>query len=165
MRSAKIKSYMFLYDKYISKFYKRLGITLTKEEIAAAMEEVMDSLSEQDKHILVQYGIYKYVDKVAKMEERTVKWTSRKLDLALDHLLTPANICLGNPDRMFKHAGTSLTMSGLPMRTINALCKMNITTFGDLKFWLSFGPYQLYRIPGVGKAGLVWIVAEMYKLE
>jgi hypothetical protein len=121
-------------------------------------------MSERDRHFLTQYSTYHRADVVARVEEYngskiTTKKAQSVISIALNHLMTPNNVATITGVSMFVHSGKYLTNSPhFSTRTLKALKKQNILTTSDLETWVGLGAPFLFRIPGVGKAGVIEIL-------
>lgn len=161
-----MQQYNLLYEKYFKKYRKGMRGELSQKTIQNRIRKTLERLGERDRHLLVLLATYNSVSKIAWMEDMSVKKLKSKLDIAINHLLTPANVTYISGNKMFKHTGNPLTSNQFDTRTLNALRKKsNITTDDDLKAWLSYGEYNIFRLPGCGKATVNQIVNAMYKLR
>lgn len=158
--------YNIIYDKYFKKYRRGMKGTLSYKTIQNRVRNVLESLGERDRHLLVLLATYNSSKSIAKIEDMDVKKIDNKINIAINHLITPANVTYITGKKMFKHTGTMLSTMNFDTRTLNALKKKsNIITDDDLKAWLKYGEYQLFRLPGCGKTAIVQIVNRLYELN
>lgn len=158
--------YRKIYEAYFARYRAKGSKQLKPATIDSRIRKIIEDMNERDRHILMLLGTYRYVDHIAKIEEKSVKKISQQIDIALNHLITPANVMDVCGTSFFKHHGKSLSTYNLSKRTLNALNKKSsIYTDGDLRKWLSYGSYQLFRLPGIGKAGIAELMPLMYILK
>ena len=158
--------YNIIYEVCFKKYRKGMRGTLSYKKINNRVRKVLEDLGERDRHLLVLLATYGSVSRIARMEDMSVKKLNSKLKIALNHLVTPANVTYITGNKMFKHTGKPLTSYNFSTRTLNALRnKSNITTDDDLKAWLKYGDLNLFRLPGCGIAAIRQIIDVMYKLR
>lgn len=156
-----------LYERYFEGIRKRYTKKpLMETTIIKRMKKVIKSLPEIDQHYLYLYGTYGDLHHVATMNDVAYTVATRRVHIALCHLITPRNVQEITGCTLFKHSGKSLKMYStvLSGRTINALKRQDIETIDDLRAWLSQGIIFLYRVPGVGKWGVLEILTLLTKL-
>lgn len=160
-----MQQYNIIYDKYFKKYRRGMKGALAYKTIQNRVKAVLEKLGERDRHLLVLLATYNSVSRIARIEDMDIKKLESKLLIAVNHLITPANVTYITGKKMFKHTGKNLSSLNFDTRTLNALKKKsNITTDEDLKAWLKYGDYHLFRLPGCGKAAVVQIVNRMYGL-
>lgn len=154
-------SYKFLYDNYFSPVRKQYTKRkLSDRTVHNRMTKLINTMSMQDRHYLELYDKYHSAHRVAVMTETTQKKAAHRINLALNHLITPTHIEYATMVELFDHEGTKLSIfDNLSTRTLNALRRQDILTDKDLSKWLSFNLTYLYNIPGVGK----WSQLEILK--
>lgn len=158
--------YKNIYNFYFIEYRRGMRGALSEKTIEKRIRTVMEKLNERDRHILMLVAIYNSNSLIAKVEEIDVKTVGRRVDIAVSHLVTPANVEYVTGRKLFAHTGKSLSLFPLSTRTLNALRKKSdITTIDDLKKWLSYGYRQIYRLPGVGKWGILEILSLAYTLK
>lgn len=156
-----------LYERYFEGIRKRYTKKpLMEKTIIKRMNKVVKCLPEIDRHYLFLYGTYHDLHRVAIMNDVDYAIAKRRVYIALCHLITPRNVQEITGCTLFKHSGKSLKTysSVLSGRTINALKRQDIETIDDLRAWLSQGIIFLYRVPGVGKWGVLEILTLLTKL-
>lgn len=153
-------SYKYLYDNYFSKVRKEYTKRkLSDRTVHSRMTKLINTMSMQDRHYLELFDKYHTAHRVAVMTETTQKKAASRINLAINHLITPNNIEYVTMVELFDHTGTRLSVfDNLSTRTLNALNKQNILTDNDLAKWLSFNLTYLYNIPGIGKWGQMEIL-------
>lgn len=158
-----MSSEITLYNMYFLPLRKQLRTRrdLNDDEITERVKTVLDErLNETDRYFLRMYAIYKSYDRLSKATEVDPRRVRRKYNLAVKHLVTPANanlIMFNN--RLFKHTGDSLALSNcFTTRTINALKAEGIVTSDDLTVWFRMSSTNLFRIPNVGQSGIIEIL-------
>ena len=160
-----MKDYTVIYENCFKRFRKGMKRELAKSGYNKRIEFVLSKLNEEDRHILTYYNIGMNIDQIAKSMEINSKRAARKLDTAMKHLITPNNVVYITGKKLFKHEGKSLILYNMDKRYLNALDRSGITTDKDLVSWLSFHPYQIFRIPGVGVGGITQILTVVYELK
>ena len=153
-------SYKFLYDNYFSPVRKQYtNRKLSDKTVRSRLDKLIGTMSIQDRHYLDLYDMYHSAHRVAVMTETTQKKAAQRINLAINHLITPANIEYVIMVDLFEHEGEKLSIfDNLSTRTLNALKKQDILTDCDLSKWLSFNLTYLYNIPGIGKWGQLEIL-------
>ena len=153
-------SYKFLYDNYFSPVRKQYtNRKLSDKTVRSRLDKLIGTMSIQDRHYLELYDMYHSAHRVAVMTETTQKKAAQRINLAINHLITPANIEYVIMVDLFEHEGEKLSIfDNLSTRTLNALKKQDILTDCDLSKWLSFNLTYLYNIPGIGKWGQLEIL-------
>lgn len=158
--------YSKIYDAYFARYRRGIKGKLAKKTIESRIRKVVEKLDERDRHMIMLLSMYGTHRRVSLVEDKPIKKVIQQCDTALNHLITPTNVELVTGRNMFKHEGLSLGAYNLSTRTLNALRKKShIETDGDLKQWLKYGSYQLFRLPGIGKGGLSELIPLMYKLK
>ena len=158
--------YNIIYEVCFKKYRKGMRGALSYKTINNRVRKVLEDLGERDRHLLILLATYRSVSRIARMEDMSVKKLNSKLNIALNHLVTPANVTYITGNKMFKHTGKPLTSYNFSTRTLNALRKKsNITTDDDLKAWLKYGDSNLFRLPGCGIVAIRQIIDIMYKLR
>lgn len=158
--------YRRIYETYYARYRRGIKGKLSDKTIESRIRSVIEGLNERDRHMILLLASYGTVSRVALVEEKDIKKVTQQCEVALNHLITPANVEKVTGRKLFKHEGVSLGAYNLSNRTLNALKrKSNILTDGDLKQWLKHGSYQLFRLPGIGKGGLSELIPLMYKLK
>ena len=160
-----MKNYTKIYKDYFKTFRKNMKGDLSESTYSKRIDKILNELAEEDRHILIYYNLGMNVDQISKSIEIDSKRTRKKLNNALKHLITPNNVVYVTGNKMFQHKGKSLTLYDMSTRYINALSRSGIDTDNDLITWLSFHPYQILRIPGIGVGGLTEILSVVYELK
>lgn len=162
---------MLAWTKLYKRYFRPIRLRYTKKELKAEtiekrMQQVIDRLPEIDRHYLYLSGMYTDAYRIAIMNDVTHTIAVRRTNIALCHLITPKNVQEIIGCTLFKHEGENLEMyfTILSRRTINALKRQEIETVDDLRAWLSHGIIFLYRVPGVGKWGVLEILTLLTKL-
>lgn len=160
-----------LQTEYIyNRFFRDIRALFTKRVISITQAEkrvnkVIENMSESDEHILELLSLYNTSARIAEAEGFTTKQAARKTQAAIRRLVTPINVESVTGLTLFKHNGVQLSkFKYFSKRTLNALNRQNIWTVEDLTLWLSLGGKYLFRIPGVGQAGVIEIL-NMYLNE
>lgn len=163
----------YLYDIYFkrirSKYTKR---ALSEKTIVKRMHDLLESMNEVDRHYLSLLGMYQSTYRVASMAEVSYKKAAHRISVAVEHMMTPRNVVKVIGINIFDNKGESLGASlQLSTRTIRALSRSGIKTYLDLWKWIDIGLVNIYRVPGVGKWGVIEIlhlmmseVEEHYKM-
>ena len=153
-------SYKFLYDNYFSPVRKQYtNRKLSDKTVRSRLDKLISTMSIQDRHYLELYDMYHSAHRVAIMAETTQKKAAYRINVSLNHLITPTNIKSIIGIELFNHKGTKLSiLDNLSTRVLNALKKQGILTDCDLSKWLSFNLTYLYNIPGIGKWGQLEIL-------
>lgn len=161
-----MQKYIRIYEMYFKRYRVKMRGDLSPKTIQNRVRKVLDKLSERDRHLLIMAATYSSTRNIAKLEDTNLKRLDRRIAVAVNHLITPENVEYVTGKKLFKHKGALLYTLDFDTRTINALKKKsNITTDEDLKAWLRYNDYQLFRLPGCGKVAIVQIVNRLYKLN
>lgn len=161
-----MSQYTKIYTQYFMRYRRGIKGELSSKTIDKRVSEVMESLAERDRHMIMLAAIYGSNRRIARAENMEIAVVSSRMSVALNHLITPANVETVTGRKLFTHTGRELKAFALSSRTLNALRrKSDITTIDDLKKWLKHGPYQMFRLPGIGKAGLAELIPLVYTLK
>lgn len=162
-----MKKWNNIYDKYFYSIRRKYtNSALKPATVDRRLGKVIDNLPEIDQHYLYMLQSFGRVSRIAIMNDVTLRIATRRTNIAISHLVTPKNVKEVIGCNIFKHDGLALGCYGniLSTRTINAMKRQGIKTVEDLREWLSFGVIYLYRIPGVGKYGVIEILQLLTKL-